>query len=50
VQTLTQVQEQTLSFVPKLVTMGIVFLFCLPTIGHALADFMLRTSDHIIHG
>lgn len=49
-QTLTQVQEQTLSFVPKLVLMGVALLFYLPTIGHALSDFMLRTSDHIING
>lgn len=49
-QALTQVQEQTLTFVPKIVAMGVVLLLCLPMIGHALADFTLQVSDHIIHG
>lgn len=29
-QSLTQIQEQTLTFVPKLVVMGLVFLVALP--------------------
>lgn len=29
-QSLTQIQEQTLTFVPKLVVMGLVFLIALP--------------------
>ena len=48
VQALTQVQEQTLTFVPKLVAMGLVLLLCLPMIGHALSDFMLQISQRII--
>ena len=35
-QALTQVQEMTLTFVPKLGAMGIVFLLSLPMIGGAL--------------
>lgn len=30
VQALTQVQDQTVSFVPKIMAMGIVMLVCLP--------------------
>lgn len=49
-QALTQIQESTLTFVPKLMAMGLVFLVMLPTIGQALSGFMGRISDMIIHG
>lgn len=49
-QALTQVQEQTLTFVPKIMAMGVVLLLSLPMIGHALSDFTLAISDRIIHG
>lgn len=49
-QALTQVQEMTLTFVPKLLSIGVVMLLCLPMIGHALANFMLVVSDHIVRG
>ena len=49
-QALTQVQEQTLTFVPKVMAMGLVLLLCLPMIGHALADFTLQIRDRIVHG
>jgi flagellar biosynthetic protein FliQ len=49
-QALTQVQEQTLTFVPKLAAMGLVLLFWLPMIGAALADFASLVSDRIVHG
>ena len=49
-QALTQVQEQTLTFVPKLVAMGLVLLLSLPMIGHALSEFMLQISRRIIQG
>lgn len=49
-QALTQIQETTLTFVPKLVAMGLVFLLMLPTIGQALGQFMGKISDMIIHG
>jgi flagellar biosynthetic protein FliQ len=47
-QALTQVQEQTLTFVPKLAAMGITLLLTLPMIGHALDDFTHVIVDHII--
>ncbi|MGN6374325.1 MAG: flagellar biosynthetic protein FliQ [Sphingomonas sp.] len=49
-QALTQVQEQTLTFVPKLMAMGVMLMISLPMIGTALGDFMRLVSDKIIHG
>lgn len=49
-QALTQVQEMTLTFVPKLLILGVVLLLSLPMIGHALSNFMERISDIIIAG
>lgn len=49
-QALTQVQEQTLTFVPKLMGMGVVLMLCLPMIGAAMSDFALQISDRIVHG
>jgi len=49
-QALTQVQEMTLTFVPKMVAMGVVLLLSLPMIGRALADFMAKISDLVIAG
>lgn len=48
-QALTQVQEQTLTFVPKLAAMGLTLLLTLPMIGHAMNDFTRAIVDHIIH-
>lgn len=50
VQALTQVQEQTLTFVPKLLSMGLVLMLSLPMIGHAMSDFTMTISDRIIEG
>jgi flagellar biosynthesis protein FliQ len=49
-QALTQIQETTLTFVPKLLAMGVVFLLMLPTMGAALSGFMSKISDLIITG
>lgn len=48
VQALTQIQEMTLTFVPKLVAIGIVLLISLPMIGAALSAFMAELSSRII--
>ena len=50
VQALTQVQEMTLTFVPKLLVIGGVFLLSLPMIGHAMGGFMADTSQLITRG
>ncbi len=49
-QALTQVQEMTLTFVPKLFLMGLVMLMSLPMIGKALSAFMQQIADKIIAG
>lgn len=49
-QALTQVQEQTLTFVPKMVIMGVALIASLPMIGSALGQFMQTISDHIVRG
>ncbi len=49
-QALTQVQEMTLTFVPKLLVIGGVFLLSLPMIGHAMGGFMADTSQLITRG
>lgn len=49
-QALTQVQEMTLTFVPKLIVLGGVLILCLPMIGQALAVFMSRIADLIVTG
>lgn len=47
-QALTQIQEQTLTFVPKLMVMGVVLLLSMPMIGRAMADFTQIVADHIV--
>ena len=49
-QALTQVQEATLTFVPKLLAMGVVMLLSLPMIGDAMADFTGLIGDKIVTG
>lgn len=49
-QALTQIQEQTLTFVPKIIIMGITLLLSFPMIGSALGDFMRVLSDKIVQG
>lgn len=49
-QALTQVQEMTLTFVPKLIGIGLVMLLCLPMIGRAMAGFMTEITTRIIAG
>jgi flagellar biosynthetic protein FliQ len=50
VQVATQVQEMTLTFVPKLLAIGIVMLLSLPMIGRSMANFMTLLSSHIVSG
>lgn len=49
-QALTHVQEITLTFVPKILVIGVVTLLWLPMIGQALSAFMAKLSDIIITG
>ena len=49
-QALTQIQEMTLTFVPKILILGVVMLVSLPMIGQALAGFMAEVSVRIVGG
>ncbi len=49
-QALTQIQEQTLTFVPKILAMFLTILFALPFMADALHSHMMRISSRIIGG
>lgn len=49
-QALTQIQEQTLVFVPKIITMFVVLLIALPFMGDVISGHMTRVATHIIAG
>lgn len=48
IQALTQIQEMTLTFVPKLLGIGVVMLLCLPMIGQQMSMFMGQLSAYIV--
>ena len=50
IQALTQIQEMTLTFVPKIVAIFISLLIFLPFMGDALNGLMFRISDRIVNG
>ena len=50
VQALTQIQEQTLVFVPKILAMFAALLLALPFMADQLHSHMLRLSSRIIGG
>ena len=45
VQALTQIQEQTLTFIPKLVAVAMVMLVTLPWMIRQLVEYLTRTFD-----
>lgn len=47
-QTLTQIQEMTLTFVPKIIAIFASLLVLLPFMSRTLLGFMERTADRII--
>jgi len=50
VQALTQIQEQTLVFVPKILAIFLTMLLVLPFMADALHSHMMRISSRIIGG
>ena len=46
-QALTQIQEQTLVFVPKIIAIFATFLVALPFMAETLNNYMLRTASLI---
>jgi len=49
-QALTQIQEQTLTFVPKILAMFLTMLVALPFMADSLHGHMMRISSRIIGG
>ena len=49
-QALTQVQEMTLVFVPKIVAIFLVLLLALPFMGQAMASYMNLIAQQIVAG
>ncbi len=49
-QALTQIQEMTLVFVPKIVAIFLMLLVALPFMGASLAGYMTRVASHIANG
>jgi flagellar biosynthetic protein FliQ len=49
-QALTQIQEQTLVYVPKILCVFVVMLLTLPFMGDALAAYMTRIAARIAGG
>ncbi|BCJ91595.1 flagellar biosynthesis protein FliQ [Terrihabitans soli] len=49
-QALTQIQEMTLVFVPKIVAMFIVLVLALPFMGDVLSEHMNRIAALIVAG
>ena len=49
-QALTQIQEMTLVFVPKIIAMFIVMMLALPFMGDLLQSHMARIAARIIGG
>lgn len=50
VQALTQIQEITLVFVPKIIAIFLTMLVALPFMGAALGGYMTRVAAHIVGG
>ena len=49
-QALTQIQEMTLVFVPKIIAIFVTMLIALPFMGATMAGYMNRVVDLIITG
>ncbi len=49
-QALTQIQEQTLAFIPKILSIFVVLLLALPFMADSLNSFMITLSEWIVRG
>lgn len=50
IQALTQIQEQTLIYVPKILAVFVVMFLMFPFMGDALAGYMTRIAARIASG
>ena len=49
-QALTQIQEMTLVFVPKIIAIFVTMLIALPFMGDLMSRYMMRIADMIVTG
>lgn len=49
-QALTQIQEMTLVFVPKIIAIFVTMLVMLPFMGATMSQYMTRIADLIVTG
>jgi flagellar biosynthetic protein FliQ len=49
-QALTQIQEMTLVFVPKIIAIFITMIIALPFMGATMSAYMTRLADMIVTG
>lgn len=49
-QALTQIQEQTLAFIPKILSIFIVLMLTLPFMADSLNSFMVTLTEWIVRG
>jgi flagellar biosynthetic protein FliQ len=49
-QAVTQIQEMTLVFVPKIIAIFLALLVSLPFMGETMAGYMARLADLIVTG
>ena len=49
-QALTQIQEMTLVFVPKIIAIFFTMLVALPFMGDVMSGYMARIADMIVTG
>jgi len=49
-QALTQIQEMTLVFVPKIIAIFVTLIIALPFMGQSMGGYMARVSDLIVSG
>ncbi|MCK0069798.1 flagellar biosynthesis protein FliQ [Kordiimonas laminariae] len=49
-QSLTQLQEMTLTFVPKIIAVFGAILILMPYMGRLMGDFMMRIAERIVGG
>jgi flagellar biosynthetic protein FliQ len=49
-QALTQIQEMTLVFVPKIIAIFLTMLIALPFMGDLMSRYMTRIADMIVTG
>ena len=48
-QALTQIQEMTLTFVPKMLAIFVTIIFTMPFVLSSLTDFTERLSERIVN-